>query len=99
MPNISDFEDAFALARAYPDTFEAVPAAETARLMAGDCVKVCRNDERFWVLIHTNADGRISGEVNNELVDPRNADIPCGTIVGLEYRHVYQTYRTPKERR
>lgn len=61
---------------------------ELAGIQAGrSIVKICRNDERFWVVVTRVLAKRVVGTVDNHLV--YNKDLPAGTEVAFEKRHIY----------
>lgn len=83
--------DAVAMAAANPKTFTVPSAAELDVLRAGDFVKVCRNDERFWVELTAIEPTLLHGIVANALVNPGNAKLVMGSPLTCERRHVYTT--------
>jgi hypothetical protein len=69
------------------------------RLRPGDCVKICRNEERFWIFL-TKVDGTVlEGTVNNHLVNPANADLPLHRPVSFERQYVYDIMTAAEGRR
>ena len=92
--------DAQLLATMHPETFDAPTQSEIETLIPGDLVKVCRNGERFWVILTDVETGlglpmesRCSGTVDNELVFDENDDLKLGQSVEFQARHVYQIWR------
>lgn len=83
------FVDAQKMAVKYPSTFKAPSEAELQTLRAGDHVKVCHNDERFWVLLTDANERTLKGRVNNVLVCRQ--PFKCGDTVQFERKHVYDT--------
>lgn len=79
--------DAHAMARKHPSTFSIPPTSDLDTIMDGSLVKICRNNERFWVLVHAREKDRITGEVNNRLV--HNPDLPTGTMVTFKWKNVF----------
>lgn len=61
------FVNAQRLARMYPESFEAYSYDELSNLTEGDHVKVCSNNERFWVLLTEVNGKKFKGKVNNHL--------------------------------
>jgi hypothetical protein len=84
---LTNLLDAVALHIAHPDTFEIPDDARLDRLQSDDWVKICRNNERFWVQISDCYGETITGTVKNELLC--NDDLPVGTPVMFDRRHVY----------
>jgi hypothetical protein len=84
------FTDAQEMHRQHPDTFEVPPEAELDALSAGDHVKVCAGDERFWVLLTTVEGRALKGTVANDLLFTNQHGLRRGDPVAFEKRHVYQ---------
>jgi len=76
------------LARLYPETFEAPSYEELSTLKVNDGVKVCMNNERFWVLIKSIKGKTITGAVDNYLV---NNDLAVGEIITVRFSNVFDT--------
>ncbi len=92
-PLLDKLVDARRMARRHPGTFRLSDPVDLASLAPGDAVKVCRDEERFWVTL-TAVDGeRLTGTVANRLVMPSNAHLFLGLTVGVEKRHVYAVGR------
>jgi hypothetical protein len=78
--------DAQAMAQQHP-ALRAPSLSELARVASCDVVKVCRNRERFWVLV-TEVEGQVvTGTVNNRLV--WNDDLTEDQTVQFEKRHIF----------
>lgn len=84
---MSDFIDAQVMAGQHPDTFHAPSTNDLAAIKPGDWIKVCRNSERFWLMVRTINGQTITGEVRNMLIS--NPDLTMGTMIECETRHVY----------
>jgi hypothetical protein len=91
-------EDAEALNRANPDTFEIPDIDERTSLRRGDVVKLIftrpdGNSERMWVVVQfLLADGGYFGELDN---DPVLIPIEDGWPVFFEARHVIAIHDCP----
>jgi hypothetical protein len=81
--------DAQTMARQQPTTYEVPDDQELADISVGDCVKVCRCDERFWILITETSARYLVGEVNSQLIAPDNLPLKVGQLVRFERRHVF----------
>jgi hypothetical protein len=79
--------DAQAMARAHPNTFDAPAQGELFQIMPGDFVKVCRNNERFWIEVTGRNGDMIVGAVANALVFNRLK------TVTRRLRHVFAVRR------
>jgi len=62
------FVDAQAMSMNYSKTFEAPNKEDLDSIKIGDFVKICVNDERFWVKVTDIKDDVITGQVDNDLV-------------------------------
>lgn len=87
---LSDLIDAQDMAMGYPGNFSAPATHSLGRVAAGRLVKICRNDERFWVLVKKVSDDDVVGEVNNHLL--YNPDLPVGTMVRFQKRHIFSVF-------
>lgn len=76
--------DAQERARQYPEAFH-LPDIDD--LQPGMLVKICRNRERFWVLVRKVTGGIIEGYVDNDLI--WNSDLRYGTVVSFRACHIY----------
>ena len=90
-----EFVDAVEQHKKTPDTFWCPSEEELGKLERDDHVKVCHNNERFWVML-TAVDGdNLEGVVDNELVFEQPFEI--GDLVTFEKRNVYDyVYNNPK---
>jgi hypothetical protein len=86
---LSDLVDARRMARLHPMSFTVPTDQAIAALTAGDCVKICRHEERFWILVVTVNGDEITGSINNTLVMPGNADLQAGDHISLRRKHIY----------
>ena len=69
------FVDAQAMAKTYPGTFEAPTEDELKNLKLGQYVKLCHNEERFWVeIVEFGVGDRVSGIIDNDLVNEQPFD-------------------------
>lgn len=80
--------DAQAMASEHPETFSAPSSLDLSLIESGNPVKICRNDERFWVIVTDISDNTLTGEVNNRLTN--NEDLSLGDPIVFEKRHIYQ---------
>ena len=88
--------DVRAMSRLNPVKFPVPWQRMLPMLRAGDSVKVCRNEERFWIELTEIAGERLWGKVSNTLM--LNPDLPVGTLVHVQWTHVYQTMPGTKNR-
>jgi len=65
------FENARELKEQHPATFYAPDKKELDRIAPGDFVRVCTDDERFWVEVVAVENGIITGRVDNDLITRR----------------------------
>lgn len=70
-----------------PSTFD-YPERYIKSLVPGNFVKICHNEERFWVeLLDVDGD-ELSGRIDNDLVMPQ--PFKCDDLITFEKRHIYQ---------
>jgi hypothetical protein len=90
MKPTSNLIDAQAMAAAYPGRFDAPLQGELDAIVPGNWVKVCRNHERFWIVVKMRTDDLIVGEVNNRLgFNPGLKTVIC------QPRHIYDIHPKP----
>lgn len=88
---MAEFIDAQAMAWQHPDSFD-VPEPQTLKSLGpGDNIKVCADDERFWVVLDKIDGDTLYGRVNNHVHGKHG--LSYGDRVTLEIRHVYQVIR------
>jgi hypothetical protein len=88
-PLILDLVDAEAMARDNPQTFIVPEAARLDAVRPGWYLRVCRNNERFWVIVNRIQNGAFVGGIANRLVFADNLSFNMGTVIRVERRHVY----------
>jgi uncharacterized protein YegJ (DUF2314 family) len=85
-----NFIDAQEMHKRNPKTFEVPTPDEIKNLKQGDLVKVCENNERFWVTIIKLEDEKIVGRIDNDLVFRH--EFGYGDTINFEKRHIYSIY-------
>ncbi|WP_435008061.1 hypothetical protein P12x_005330 [Tundrisphaera lichenicola] len=85
----NQFVDAQEMNRKHPTTFEVPSDAELAAIKAGDSVKVCTCDERFWVTVTEVSEHRIAGTVDNDLIFTDEHGLDYGDVVRFTRENVY----------
>lgn len=83
------FTDAQAIAKTYPETFEAPDQEELDKLRIGDSVKINAANERFWVTITNITKDAIMAVVDNDLVLTEKHGLSQGDFVKIQREHVY----------
>lgn len=95
-PRPYNFVDAQEMHRKYPNTFEVPTKRQLNTLVPTQYVKVCHNDERFWVRLTEIEGDTLTGTVANDLVcDQPFSD---GDTITFEKRHVYDVMPKDNER-
>lgn len=56
------------MATKYPKYFESPSVIELSQIKKGDFVKVCDNQERFWVKVTKKSKDLIKGKISNHLL-------------------------------
>lgn len=70
----------------HPATFWAPSRSALDSISVGDAVKICRNNERFWVCVTEVSDEVITGTVDNLLCNNR---FSVGRVVKLSPSNVF----------
>lgn len=78
------------LARLHPDTFEVPAYWELQLLKVGDDIKVCSNNERFWVRITGIIGKTITGIVSNNLWFN---ELKFGDVIEVRFSNVFDIIR------
>ncbi len=74
----------------HPKTFEAPTQEELDALTLGKSVKVCHQEERFWVTITAIKEDVITGTVDNDLV--RSHPFKYGDAIEFKKEHIYSIF-------
>ena len=82
-----NFVDAQEMVKVHPETFYAPSKDELDDISIGDFVKVCDNDERFWVIVEEIDGDTITGVVDNDLI--RDHSFSCGSKISFDKCNVY----------
>ena len=84
----ADFSDAQEMHSQKPDTFSVPSPDELQAICAGAVVKVCHNNERFWVVVKKVQGDELVGRVDNALVLPH--PFSGGDLIRFKKAHIYQ---------
>lgn len=84
------FVDAQEMAKRHPNSFKAPSKEKLDSLKYGDLVKVCHNEERFWTIIKSITDNKITAIVDNDLIC--NQPFKCGDEIQFMKCHIFSTY-------
>jgi hypothetical protein len=88
------FSDAQNMHLKHPSDFWAPSLEELDEIKKSDFVKICNNNERFWIEV-TEVNGNIiKGRIDNDLV--REQPFKCDDIIECEKRHIYQIEKMSK---
>jgi hypothetical protein len=79
------------LAFEFPDTFETPSDADIKKIKPGDFVKVCRNNERFWIRVDGFVGRKWHGTIDNDL--GLNPDLACGESIFFMRKHIYDVLK------
>lgn len=86
----SVFVDAQEMAAQHPDTFKVPTATVLATVKKGSYVKICAEEERFWVKIERILDDKIEGVIDNNLVRTKSHGLKCYDRVRFTSSNIYQ---------
>lgn len=82
-----DFVDAQEMHLKHIETFEVPDAIELENLVPGVYVKICHNNERFWICLTNINKSLLSGKVDNTLISEH--PFKYDDIIEFEKRHVF----------
>ncbi len=84
------FTDAQKVARMYPDTFW-VPDLDDllTKVKPGSLVKVCVSDERFWCIVNSIEDAKITATIDNDLLNTDMHGLNFGDIITFIHENIY----------
>ena len=85
-----EFLDAQQKNRDYPRTFSVPSKKQLDKIKPDQNVKVCENQERFWVEVTEINGHKITGRVNNDLVLTHS--FKCDDIISFETKNVMGIY-------
>ena len=83
---MTEFLDAQQKNKEHPNTFQIPTKNDVDALEPGDFVKICENDERFWVQLSEIGGDKIVGRVDNDLVYPHS--FKCDDIITFEKKNI-----------
>lgn len=88
---VFDFENAQENSIRFAPSFEAPSWEDLRSLKVDQIVKVCHNDERFWVvLVKILGNDEVIGRIDNDLVRPH--PFQCGDLIKFRLEHVYSIF-------
>ena len=82
--------DAQEMHRNHRDTLSAPSNDELLDIKPGDCIKVSRNGERFWILVTSHEGDRIGGTIENKLFF---SSLGVGSPIAVRERHVFDIHK------
>lgn len=85
-----NFVDAEQMNRRNPSCFELPDPKKINSLKPGHYVKVCHNNERFWVIVKEVEGNKIKGIINNDLI--MEQPFKCDDEIEFEKRHIYNVF-------
>jgi len=92
MEKTIEYVDAQEMARLHPDTF-GVPSQELLdAITEGASVKVCANDERFWVTVASVDGENITGTVDNNLVNQPEDGLASNDTISFSKANIYDIW-------
>jgi hypothetical protein len=88
----TQFVNAQSMAKKNPLTFEVPTNEELNTIEKGSNVKVCTGDERFWVEVDTVKGNKITGKVNNDLLNTSIHGLKLYDTVVFSKKNVYSIF-------
>lgn len=86
------FIDAQEMHNENPESFEVPSKEDLAKLKKYDLVKVCTGGERFWVMISSVDGEKITGRIQNNLVNTDQHGLHLKDEVTFEKRNIYSVW-------
>ena len=83
------FVDAQKVKKQHPKTFQAPTLEELNKIHPEDFIKVCTGGERFWLEVVTVDGEKITGRIDNDLVNGFRHGLFFDDMVEVEKRNVY----------
>lgn len=85
--NIIDFQS---LHSELPQTFP-VPGREALdKLVAGDLVRICVDNERFWVRVETIHDEKVTGHIHTDLLHTMYHGLKANDHIEFEKKNIFR---------
>lgn len=85
--NIIDFQH---LHEELPQTFPVPSKDELDKIITGDLVKICVDNERFHVRVETIQDEKITGHIYSDLVLTQYHGLKAGDLIEFEKKNIYK---------
>lgn len=82
--------DAQQLHHEFPQTFEIPSRDKLAALSKGDLVKICVDNERFYVRVESVEDEKVIGIIYSDLIQTQYHGLKANDPIEFEKRHIYK---------
>lgn len=84
--NIIDYQQ---LHKDFPQTFEVPTQQALDNITKGDLVKICVDNERFWVRVETIQDEKVTGHIYSDLIHTSHG-LKANDHIEFEKKNVYK---------
>ncbi len=84
--NIIDFQQ---LHQDFPQTFPLPSAEEFDKMIKGDLVKICVENERFYVRVEAVDADKVTGHIYSDLVLTERHGLKAGDAIEFEKKNIY----------
>lgn len=85
--NIIDFQQ---LHKELPETFPLPSREAMDSITKGDLVKICVDNERFWVRVETIQDEKITGHIYSDLHHTAQHGLKATDPIEIEKKNIYR---------
>ena len=84
----------YEMSKEFPQSFRLPSTEQITRIAPGAFLKICANNERFWVRVSAVDGDNISAMIDNDLIHPINRVMwKRGDFISLHPRHVLDVQR------
>ena len=85
--NIIDVQQ---LHQEFPQTFEIPSQDKLDALEPDDLVKICVDNERFYVRVETVEDQKVTGRIYSDMLHTQYHGLSAGDNIEFEKKHIYK---------
>lgn len=87
---MANFLDAQQRHKENPLSFQVPNEKQLDEIKSGDYVKICENNERFWVELSKINQDKMVGRIDNDLVLPH--PFKCDDVISFEKKNIMAIY-------
>jgi len=84
--------DAQEMSKNYSYSFQIPSQSELDNIDKGSIVKICVDGERFWARVVGVEEEKITGFIDNDLINTDDHGLDYNDLIEFEKRHVYSVF-------